>query len=94
MNPATPRLAIFPEGTVTNGTALLKFKHGAFYAKRPVRVKSIQYKGRLFNPVQDCVGMLDCTILTLSQPWTSIYVQEIGEVQLKDPVSTTSEEYA
>ena len=50
-NPLLPRLFIFPEGTVTNGTSILKFKKGAFVAKKAVRVKAMRYKGRLFNPV-------------------------------------------
>ncbi len=42
-NPAHPRITIFPEGTITNGTALLKFKKGAFVAKRAIRVKAMKY---------------------------------------------------
>lgn len=38
--------------------------------------------------------MIDCTVLTLSQPWTSLYVYEIGEVEPRDPENTTHEQYA
>lgn len=33
-----PQLTVFPEGTVTNGRALLTFKKGAFKDLKPVKI--------------------------------------------------------
>jgi lysophosphatidylcholine acyltransferase / lyso-PAF acetyltransferase len=32
-----PQILIFPEGTTTNGSALISFKNGAFYPSKPVQ---------------------------------------------------------
>ena len=36
-------LIIFPEGTTTNGRALMKFKKGAFFTEKPFYVYSMMY---------------------------------------------------
>lgn len=36
-------LLIFPEGTTTNGRALMKFKKGAFFSEKPFHVYSLMY---------------------------------------------------
>jgi len=45
-----PPLAIFPEGTTTNGTSLIDFKYGAFFPHMPVQPIAIKYKYKYFNP--------------------------------------------
>ena len=41
-----PPLAIFPEGTVSNGKVLLTFKRGSFFTNYPVKVCCIKYEYR------------------------------------------------
>jgi len=43
--PGWPRVLIFPEGTTTDGTALIRFKVGAFNVGRPVQPVGISYEG-------------------------------------------------
>jgi len=43
--PGWPRIIIFPEGTTTDGTALIRFKVGAFNVGRPVQPVGISYEG-------------------------------------------------
>ncbi|OUM68597.1 hypothetical protein PIROE2DRAFT_58021 [Piromyces sp. E2] len=45
-----PPLAIFPEGTTTNGTSLIEFKYGAFYPHFPVQPIAVKYKYKYYNP--------------------------------------------
>ncbi len=45
-SPSTPPLLIFPEGTCSNGTALLAFKTGAFAPRVPVQAVAITYPSR------------------------------------------------
>lgn len=49
-------LLIFPEGTTTNGRALMKFKKGAFFAERPFHVYSVMYsKDPAFVPCYNLI---------------------------------------
>ena len=45
-----PRLAIAPEGTLSNGSCLLRFKTGAFVARAPVLPVVLSYPFRHHNP--------------------------------------------
>lgn len=60
-------LGIFPEGTTTNGKVLLKFKHGAFISKLPVKPHIITLKSWYFNPSYDCVSFAEWFIFLLLQ---------------------------
>lgn len=42
----TPIVLIFPEGTCSNGTALLAFKTGAFTPRLPIQSAAVSYSGR------------------------------------------------
>jgi len=42
-----PQLLIFPEGTTTNRSCLISFKHGAFIPALPVQPIIIQYNNKL-----------------------------------------------
>uniref|UniRef100_A0A7N6A8U1 Phospholipid/glycerol acyltransferase domain-containing protein n=1 Tax=Anabas testudineus TaxID=64144 RepID=A0A7N6A8U1_ANATE len=46
-----PQMLMFPEGTTTNGQALIKFKPGAFLAGVPVQPVLLRYPNKLFLPV-------------------------------------------
>ncbi|ORX70377.1 hypothetical protein BCR32DRAFT_272399 [Anaeromyces robustus] len=45
-----PPFVIFPEGTTTNGTALVDFRYGAFYPHVPIQPIAIKYKYKYYNP--------------------------------------------
>lgn len=49
-DPAHPPVVIFPEGTNTNGQALVTFKLGAFIAGLPVQPVVVRYHFRRFDP--------------------------------------------
>ncbi|KAK2192173.1 hypothetical protein NP493_37g07019 [Ridgeia piscesae] len=42
-----PQILIFPEGTCTNGTALISFKPGAFYPGLPVQPVTLRYINKM-----------------------------------------------
>lgn len=50
-----PPVAIFPEGTTTNGEHLLKFRTGAFVAGTPVSPVLIRYSYRWFSPTYESI---------------------------------------
>lgn len=52
---ALPPVAIFPEGTTTNGDHLLKFRTGAFIAGTPVVPVLIRYSYRWFSPCYESI---------------------------------------
>jgi lysophosphatidylcholine acyltransferase/lyso-PAF acetyltransferase len=45
-----PPMMIFPEGVITNGTALIQFKAGAFAPGRPVTPVCLRYPWKHYNP--------------------------------------------
>lgn len=54
--PAEPPVAIFPEGTTTNGTCLALFHVGAFAAGAPVKPVCLRYTYTGFSPAYDVTG--------------------------------------
>lgn len=54
-NGALPPVAIFPEGTTTNGNYLLKFRTGAFVAGTPVAPVLIRYSYKWFSPSYESI---------------------------------------
>eukprot|EP00768_Dysnectes_brevis_P007047 gnl/Dysnectes_brevis/5801_a8583_296.p1 GENE.gnl/Dysnectes_brevis/5801_a8583_296~~gnl/Dysnectes_brevis/5801_a8583_296.p1 ORF type:complete len:361 (+),score=96.85 gnl/Dysnectes_brevis/5801_a8583_296:259-1341(+) len=51
--PAVRPLTVFPEGTITNQTSVIRFKSGAFRPLRPVTPAALVYPHRHFNPSND-----------------------------------------
>eukprot|EP00457_Paulinella_chromatophora_P008692 gb/GEZN01008733.1/.p1 GENE.gb/GEZN01008733.1/~~gb/GEZN01008733.1/.p1 ORF type:complete len:357 (-),score=31.00 gb/GEZN01008733.1/:273-1343(-) len=82
---AFPQLLIFPEGTVTNGIYMLKFKTGAFVPGVPVAPKLIFYSYRHASPCFESVP-----VLTYIRDLLSQYIQFAHVVHL--PVYYPSEE--
>ena len=48
-----PPLAVFPEGTLTNGTALLQFKKGAFKDLKPMKIIAFKIPYNKFIATDD-----------------------------------------
>jgi len=68
-----PQILLFPEGTCTNGDALIGFKQGAFVPKRPVQPVTLEYLwqryplGR-FHPSWTAAG--PSLLVTLFRMWS------------------------
>ncbi|KAJ8382513.1 hypothetical protein SKAU_G00032910 [Synaphobranchus kaupii] len=82
-----PQILIFPEGTTTNGTALIKYKPGAFMAGIPVQPVLLHYPNKL-NTVRwtwKGISWVQALWHTTSQLYTNITVEYL-------PVYTPSQE--
>ncbi|XP_072526755.1 lysophospholipid acyltransferase LPCAT4 [Salminus brasiliensis] len=82
-----PQMLMFPEGTTTNGQALIKFKPGAFLAGVPVQPVLLHYPNKLDTVRWTWKGMswLECLWYTTSQFYTNVTVEFL-------PVYTPSQE--
>lgn len=72
-----PQIVIFPEGTTTNGRALITFKPGAFIPAVPVQPALVRYPNRLDTTTWtwDGPGALKLLWLTLCQVHTKVEVE-------------------
>lgn len=59
---------IFAEGGTTNGSAMMKFKKGAFHSEKTVQPVFLKYSFGTLNPAFDTIPFLALLILTLSTP--------------------------
>jgi len=92
-----PQLLIFPEGTNTNGKALVRFRTGAFAAGQPVQPISIQHGGGWPGAVDTVTWtwvmehrVTSLALLTLMTPLTFIELEflpviKASEGDLSDP---------
>ncbi len=73
-------LLIFPEGTTTNGRALMKFKKGVFSPMKPFFVYSMKYgDGSTFIPCFNLIHPAYSFFLTMSQPSNHIEYFKFAE---------------
>ena len=75
---------IFAEGGTTNGTAILKFKKGAFFSERTVRPVLMNYQYDLFSPAFDIIEALPLVILHLSWACFKCTVNVMPDFQPND----------
>ncbi|XP_030609635.1 lysophospholipid acyltransferase LPCAT4 [Archocentrus centrarchus] len=87
-----PQMLMFPEGTTTNGCALIKFKPGAFLAGVPVQPVLLRYPNKLDTVRWTYKGTAWTEALwhTVSQPYTNMTVEflpvyEPSEEEQKNP---------
>jgi 1-acyl-sn-glycerol-3-phosphate acyltransferase len=69
-NPDWNPICIYPEGTQSNGTALLPFKKGAFVSMKAVTPMVINYSWSGFSPTWDSMTFLGQAPLMYSFPGT------------------------
>lgn len=71
-------LLIFPEGTTTNGRALMSFKKGAFANCDPIKIYVLKYNTEPLSFVWSISNMnsLHVMLLSLSQLWNTIELLE------------------
>ena len=62
-DPRFPQLILMPEGTTSNGTAVITFKQGAFTPGLPVQPVSIRYIFKHFDPSWVSAGPSQYTLL-------------------------------
>ena len=79
--PEEPAVAIFPEGTTTNGTCLAFFHAGAFASGEPVKPVCLKYSFTGFSPAYDVIlahewiyGILGATGISLEMVYLPVYV--------------------
>jgi lysophosphatidylcholine acyltransferase/lyso-PAF acetyltransferase len=58
---------MFPEGTTTNGTSIVKFRSGAFVAGVPVVPTVFKYPFKFFDPAFSSVSLKWHLLGTMSQ---------------------------
>ena len=76
-NQTKTHLIIFPEGTTSNGQALLSFKRGAFASLSALKVFCLKYSRTSFCPVLDHISSMGVNvILTLCQFYNVLEVVE------------------
>ncbi|RVE60334.1 hypothetical protein OJAV_G00179880 [Oryzias javanicus] len=87
-----PQMLMFPEGTTTNGRALIKFKPGAFLAGVPVQPVLLHYPNRLDTVRWTYRGTtwMEGIWYTTSQLYTNVTVEFLpvykpSEEEKKDP---------
>ncbi|XP_068163781.1 lysophospholipid acyltransferase LPCAT4 isoform X2 [Antennarius striatus] len=87
-----PQMLMFPEGTTTNGSVLIKFKPGAFLAGVPVQPVVLHYPNELDTIRWTYKGTtwLESLWHTTTQPYTNMTVEFLpvynpSEEEKKDP---------
>jgi len=63
-----PMLAMYPEGTTTNGGQMISFRSGAFIAGAPIRPLIVKYRSWLFDPAFTCCTANSHFLQVLMQP--------------------------
>ena len=71
-------IMIFPEGTTTNGRAMMKFKRGAFVHEKPIKVTSLYYSGD-FLPCLDLTRAINSIFLIMCLPYSRITYKSIRQ---------------
>lgn len=74
-----PPVLIFPEGTVSHGRSLIKFKKGAFVLNKPIKIFALRYGGNGFISSISNVHPLIAIIFSLSQLNNSLELLEVEE---------------
>eukprot|EP00928_Gymnodinium_smaydae_P039454 TRINITY_DN26950_c0_g1_i1.p1 TRINITY_DN26950_c0_g1~~TRINITY_DN26950_c0_g1_i1.p1 ORF type:complete len:520 (+),score=110.82 TRINITY_DN26950_c0_g1_i1:63-1622(+) len=71
-----PPVCIFPEGTTTNGRALIQFKRGAFVPGAPVQPVAVSY-GSSYLDVAAMPGKWKSFLLLMLQPYATLNIRLI-----------------
>jgi len=73
-----PQLILSPEGTTTNGKALVYFKPGAFYPGKPIQPILVRYPNKI-NTITwtwgQPHGAFTTLLVTLAQPYTRVELE-------------------
>ena len=85
-----PQIALFPEGVLTNGKLLMRFKNGAFKPGKPVQPVLVRYPNRIQTVTFDRKNSLKAIWLTPCQPFTRVELEylPIYHPNIKEQVDT------
>ncbi len=72
-----PPVAIFPEGTTTNGRYLLRFRTGAFVAGLPVAPVLLKYPYKYFPPSLEAIKASKYVWGLMTQPWNEVHYHRL-----------------
>eukprot|EP00004_Rigifila_ramosa_P028001 TRINITY_DN9344_c0_g1_i1.p1 TRINITY_DN9344_c0_g1~~TRINITY_DN9344_c0_g1_i1.p1 ORF type:complete len:307 (+),score=77.09 TRINITY_DN9344_c0_g1_i1:37-921(+) len=75
---SAPQVLIFAEGTTTNGTAVTKFRTGAFIYEEPVEVVALRYHYAQLNPTDVGMDTAKHLMLQLCQPFCTVDLHFLG----------------
>jgi 1-acyl-sn-glycerol-3-phosphate acyltransferase len=67
-------IAVFPEGTQSNGHAMLKFRRGAFVGLKSIEAHCLEYTGPWFPATTEVMNVIDNMFLVLAIPWQRLRV--------------------
>ena len=70
-----PQIALFPEGVITNGKQLMRFKNGAFKPGKPVQPVLIRYPNEIDTVTLDRRNPMQGVWVTLCQPLTRVELE-------------------
>lgn len=70
-------LVIFPEGTTSNGTAMIPFRTGVFNAALPVKPVCIQFPHRRFNLSWESIRFREHAFRSMTQLWNEVRCTEL-----------------
>jgi lysophosphatidylcholine acyltransferase / lyso-PAF acetyltransferase len=88
------RLIIFPEGTTSNGTAMIPFRTGVFNAGLPVRPVCIQFPFERFNLSWESIRFREHLFRTLTQVRNNVVVTELPPYAPSEAEKADSRLYA
>ena len=77
-----PQIALFPEGVITNGKSLMRFKPGAFRPGKSVQPILIRYPNKIDTVTLDRRNPFQAIWVTLCQPYTQV---ELEFLPIYDP---------
>jgi hypothetical protein len=75
-NENMPPIGINPEGTTSNGRAILNFKAGAFKNFKPLKILAIKYSNDGFTAFNDKTGHLARIIICGSKWYKNVEIFE------------------
>mmetsp|Transcript_7896 Transcript_7896/g.10508 ORF Transcript_7896/g.10508 Transcript_7896/m.10508 type:complete len:415 (+) Transcript_7896:59-1303(+) len=70
-------LTIFPEGTTTNGSAMVKFRTGVFNAGKPVLPIAIKFPNKHFSLSWETISFKKHLFCAMTQIWNNVEVAEL-----------------
>lgn len=73
-------MCVFPEGTVSNGRSLMKFKKGAFLGTEPIKVMALKWgDDTKFSNSMSNINIICCVFFAFCQPQLTLEVHEVDQ---------------
>ena len=89
-----PQIALFPEGVITNGNQLMRFKNGAFKPGKPVQPVLIRYPNSIDTIKLDRSNPTQAIWVTLCQLFTNVELEFLPVYYPSIDEQTDSEVFA